>query len=104
MLRTHSRLDLHEKLKSILGANHVYFQPPESIKMKYPAIVYSLSDIKNLHSGNKVYEQFTSYQVTVIDQNPDSEIYKEISKLPMCRFNRFYVADNLNHYSFTLYY
>ena len=100
----HDRLKLHEKLCDILGSRHVYFQPPESIKMTYPAIVYSLNDISNRHGDNLPYMQSVSYSVTVIDKNPDSNIAETVSKFPRCRFNRHFISDNLNHYVFTLYY
>ena len=100
----HDRLELHEVLCNILGSRNVYFQPPESIKMKYPAIVYSLNDISNKHGDNLTYTQSISYSVTVIDKNPDNKIVGSIAKLPFCRFNRHFTSDNLNHYVFTLYY
>ena len=98
------RLGLHEVLCGILGTRHVYYQPPESIKMIYPAIVYSRSDIVNRLADDSVYMQSYEYEITVIDENPDSEIVKQISMLPKCRFNRHYVSDNLNHDTFTIYY
>lgn len=98
------RLELHEKLCAILGSRNVYYQPPESVKMKYPAIVYSRSNIDNLHANDSVYMQSHSYNVIVIDKNPDSDIVTKISQLPKCRFDRHYLADNLNHDSFTIYY
>lgn len=36
-----SRLDLQTFLEELLESKNVYFQPPESVKMKYPAIVYA---------------------------------------------------------------
>jgi len=33
------RLKLHEILCGILNTRNAYFQPPESVKMNYPAIV-----------------------------------------------------------------
>ena len=99
-----TRLELQEKLESILGSRNVYFQPPADICMKYPAIVYSRNRIDNSHANGKVYKQDISYSVTVIDKNPDSEIVTAVSRLPMCRFDRHYKSDNLNHDVFTLYY
>ena len=32
-----------------------YFQPPESVKMSYPAIVYSLDDIDKTYANDGVY-------------------------------------------------
>lgn len=99
-----NRLELHELLCDILGSRNVYYQPPESIKMNYPAIVYSRNDISNKHGDDIPYMQSVSYQVTVIDKDPDSTIVTDIAKLPYCRFNRHFTSDNLNHDVFTLYY
>lgn len=99
-----NRLELHEILCDILGSRNVYFQPPESVRMKYPAIRYSLNDIDNNHANDGVYIQSTRYQIIVMDKNPDSLIADDISKLPRCSFDRHYVSDNLSHYVFTIYY
>lgn len=98
------REELHEILCEALGSRNVYFQPPESIKMKYPAIVYSRDDIDNSFANDSVYMQSLAYSVTVIDSDPDSEIVDKISKLPRCQYDRHYKADNLNHDIFTIYY
>lgn len=99
-----NRLLLHELLCEVLGSRQVYFQPPESVKMQYPAIVYSRNNIGNEYANNEVYMQSPSYIVTVIDKNPDSELVEKVSRLPICRFDRHYTADNLNHDIFTIYY
>lgn len=99
-----SRLELHEVLCEVLGSRNVYFQPPVNVSMKYPAIVYSRSDIENTFANNLVYNQVYSYEITVIDRDPDSEIVHKVSKLPMIRFNRHFISDNLNHDVFTLSY
>ena len=99
-----NRLDLHEILCDILGTRNVYYQPPESVKMTYPAIVYSRNRIENAFANDNVYSQNHSYQVTVIDKDPDSEIVERVSKLPFCSFDRHFISDNLNHDSFTLYF
>lgn len=99
-----NRLKLHALLCETLGSRQVYFQPPESIQMKYPAIVYSRNRIDNEHANDGVYMQSPSYSITVIDKNSDSEIVEKVSRLPMCRFDRHFTADNLNHDTFTIYY
>lgn len=99
-----SRLELQKLLESILGSRNVYYQPPESIKIKYPAIIYSRNNIDNNFADDIVYMQNHTYQIIVIDANPDSEIVDKISKLPMCRYNRHYTSDNLNHDVFILNY
>lgn len=99
-----SRLELHEKLVSVLGTRYVYFQPPESVKMKYPAIVYERSDIPNKFANDDVYLQTVKYKVTVVDRDPDSEVVERMSKFKTARFEKHYVADGLNHDTFTIYY
>lgn len=99
-----SRLELHEKLVSILGSRYVYFQPPESVKMKYPAIVYERSDIPNKFANDDVYLQTIKYKVTVVDRDPDSEVVERMSKFKTARFEKHYVVDGLNHDTFTIYY
>lgn len=97
-----SRLELHELLLGF--CNNVYFQPPSSVMMKYPAIRYSRNSIENTHADNIVYKQNTSYTITVIDYDPDSELAYRLSTIPGIRHNRSYQSDNLNHDTFTLYY
>ena len=97
-----TRAELQTKLVDILGTDNVYFQPPPTIQMVYPAIVYGLSDLKPEYAQNTPYKIIKQYKVTVIDKDPDSQIPEKISKLPMCRFDRYYPADNLNHFSCNL--
>jgi hypothetical protein len=97
-------MELQQILVGLLGSEHVYFQPPESIKFEYPCIVYSLDDVRTLHANNKVYRDTMLYSVTVMDLNPDSEIFKKILELPLCSYDRSFTADNLNHDVLSLYY
>lgn len=96
------RLELHELLCEVLGSRNVYYQPPASVQMRYPAIRYSRYNIENEPADNIPYKQSHFYQLTVIDADPDSEIVHKVSKLPMCVFDRHYAADNLNHDVFTI--
>lgn len=96
------RIELQALLKTIVP--NVYYQPPASVKMNYPAIVYSRKDIENTFANDSVYKQDHAYELIVIDRDPDSVIVDKISRLPTCSFDRHYTADNLNHDVFTLYY
>ena len=103
------RLELHEKLCAIInitesdGDRHVYFQPPASVLMNFPAIRYSLNNIESVLANNGLYGNRPSYQMNLIDKKPNSEYVDKILQLPYCRFNRHYKADNLNHFEFTIY-
>lgn len=98
------RLKLHDLLVGILGSRYVYFQPPESIKMTYPCIVYKYSKDTTSHANNLPYNSNKRYSIQVIDKNPDTEIPDKLGKLPLCSSERFYTADNLNHYVYNLYF
>ena len=99
-----SRLELQTLLEELLGSRNVYFQPPETVKLNYPAIVYSRDTIESEHANDSVYMQSLRYSVTVIDKNPDSELPFKFSQMPKCRHDRSFKSDNLNHHVFTLYF
>lgn len=98
-----TRLDLQTLFENILGSSNVYFQPPASVQMKYDAIVYSLSNIETTRANNAAYKLQNRYMVTLITRDPDSELVSKLASLPLCRFVRYYAADNLNHYVFEIY-
>lgn len=72
--------------------------------MQYPCIVYQRYNALTVFADNSPYRRTKRYQVTVIDADPDSAIPDEVAKLPMCTHNRFFVANNLNHDVFNLYF
>lgn len=99
------RLTLHEELCRLLGSRNVYFQPPESVKMVYDAIRYELGGKDLIRANNKLYRATNRYDGVVITRNPDTAIPDAIlSHFEMCSFGKPYIADNLNHYPFTIYY
>lgn len=99
-----SRLALQTKLEELLGSRHVYYQPPESLKMEYPAIRYSKNDIRVDRANNISYSIIDSYEIIVIDKKPDNVVIKKILELPYSSYDRHYVSDNLNHDVINLYF
>ena len=100
-----NRLDLQAIFEEILGSRNVYFQPPPSVQMKYDAIRYSLSGKDLLRANNKIYRSTNKYDGVVITKDPDTTIPDDIlNAFEMCSFGRPYIADNLYHYPFTLYF
>src|SRR6478609_5057795 len=79
------------------GQKNVYFQPPENLKMQYPCIVYKRDFVDTKYADNLPYSQAKRYQATVIDSDPDSTIPDKVAQLPYSSFQRFFVADQLNH-------
>ena len=99
-----SRLELQTKFEELLGSRNVYYQPPESISMNYPAIVYSRDEIDKKSANNSTYLLTNRYEIIVIDRLPDNPVIEKLIRLPMCNYERSYKADNLNHDVLTLYY
>jgi len=98
------RLYLQNKFEEILGNRNVYFQPPASLSMRYPAIRYELKDFRTKSANNSSsYITSTGYECTLIMKEPDEGYLQEIFKIPYCRFGRYYRAENLHHYTFTIY-
>lgn len=98
------RLDLQALFLDILESENVYFQPPNNAQIKYPCIVYDRDLIVPDHADNKPYLLKKRYEVTVIDRDPDSEIPDKIAALPLCVHVRFFIADNLNHDVFRIFF
>lgn len=98
------REDLQAKLEELLGVKHVYYQPPEALRIEYPAIIYSKSRIDTKKANNTTYKKDTRYDVTVVDRRPDNPVIEKLLELPYCVYDRPYKSDNLNHDVLTIYY
>jgi hypothetical protein len=96
------RLELHQILETFVP--NVYFQPPINVRLEYPCIIYKRDFANTKFADGKPYDHIVRYAITVIDQNPDSEIPKKVAMLPMSLFNRFYTVDNLNHDVYNVYF
>ena len=96
------RLGLSTMLHEL--CEHVYFQPPESFKLQFPCIVYERRSGDTTYADNLPYRFEYCYTITVIDANPDSELPKKVAMLPMCKMDRCFTSDNLNHTTFIMYY
>lgn len=100
-----SRAELHNKFVEILGSRNVYFQPPETLKMNYPAIVYSFNGYGEIKADDMNYLLPKEYSVVLIHPDPDNKIVDEImTKMKMCKFDRTMEINRLHHYYFKLFY
>ena len=98
-----SRLDLHSELLTFLP--NVYFQPPSTIEMTYPCIIYNKTGKFKTSANDDTYFSIQEYQLTVVDKNPDSTVADDIEKhFQHCTISQYYTVDNLNHTTLNLYY
>ena len=96
------RSQFHQLLETLTP--NVYFQPPENTRILYPCIIYTRDFADTKFADGIPYNHTKRYMVIVIDRNPDSDIPDKVAKLPMTLFNRFYIADGLNHDVFNVYF
>lgn len=98
------RLLLSQKLHELLGSDNVYFQPPETARMSYPCIRYARSTGSSIDADNLKYIRRQGYEIMVISKNPTEPVVEEIpNAFEYCNEGRHYVADNLNHDVFYIY-
>lgn len=95
---------LHNMLVEILGSNNVYYSPPDDMQLVYPCIIYQVDILGSAFADNTRYIKRNQYQITVIDEDPDSKIAEKILDLPSAYFDTFYPSNNLNHWQLSLYF
>lgn len=96
------RLELQSLLETVVP--HVYFQPPSNIQIQFPCIIYSRDGTSADRANNGLYRHAKRYQITVVDRNPDTELADKIEALQYASFERFFAADDLNHYVFSIFF
>lgn len=100
-----TRAELKNKFKQILGNDNVYYQPPESVKLKYDCIIYKNKAPFTRRANNHLYILQHMYQATFITSNPVSTIPdKMLEEFPMIERVNDFVSDNLYHYVYELYF
>lgn len=99
-----NRPTLQTMLETLLESRNVYLQPPATLKMAYPCIVYDLTDIISKFADNYPYKLDKKYSLTYITKEPDDPMLDKLAALQKCEFDRAFVSDNLYHFIFTLFY
>lgn len=95
--------DLLHLLQQAVKNNRVYFQPPENLKIVYPAVVFHLSKIEIDHASDAPYKGAREYSVTLITKDPEPDVIDEILKIPYSSLDTTYISDGMNHFVFTVY-
>lgn len=90
------RKQLHAKLK--MASNNVYFNPPANIQLKYPCIIYHLSNTQSLFAENSRYQTQYNYRLTVLDTAADSELVVKLLEIfPTMDIVSQHISDRLYH-------
>ena len=99
------RTELGNKLEEILDSGNVYFEPPESVKMSYPCIVYERSAGDTDFANNLPYRFNIRYRITLISKKPDNPVLGLLAmSIPAIQYERHFVSDGLHHDVFEVYY
>lgn len=100
-----TRLQFRDRLKEVLGLDHLYFAPPSGFKMEYDCCVYKIARRPAKHADNIRYLKHTAYECMLIFRDPDSDLPEKLMDgFSLCEWNRRYMADNLTHEVFIVYY
>lgn len=98
------RVKLHHVLEDIISSRHVYFQPPESVKLEYPCIVYNLAKVPVQHADNTVYLMNPKYVIRYISKGPDDRTKLLLVQSLGVPIIQTYAQNGLYHYIYELYY
>lgn len=105
MARDPSQLqtDLEEVMEAAgESKDNVFLQPPTILPD--PCILYKRDGSWMEYADNIKYLFYKRWLITVTDRNPDSLIPDLVEELPLCRFDRFYTANGVNHWTYNLYF
>ena len=99
------RLELHEKLCTILGSRNVYFSPPTNTEIHYPCFVYSFKELDAKFADNKHYVASGVYTITHIYREHRSRLFdKMLESFDFISLKDNFKNDGLYHDVYKLYY
>ena len=81
----------------------VLFQPPATVKLEYPCIIYKLSDMPTNWSNNLPYHWERCYEMTYITRDAQDPMVEKLIALRETKFERYFSADNLHHFVYKIY-
>ena len=98
------RVDIQEKFKFLLGSNNVYYQPPANLKMKYPAIVYSLDGLDVKRFDNTRLINKNCFSVTHIYRNESENLVETmLTNFEYISFDNRSIVDGIYNDHYTIY-
>ena len=85
--------------------SHVYFQPPEGLKLVYPCIVYTMAAPSIRRANNiSTYVKHERYDLTYITKVPEDPKADEIlDSFEFISYDRIFITDNLYHHNYTIF-
>lgn len=97
--------DIIAKCRTLRGVKHVYFEPPENLKMEYPCVRIARVNADVRRADNRAYTISDRYKIIYITREPDSQVVHDILELfEKIRLDNSSTADGLHHDYYTLFY
>ena len=103
-----SQPEWQDILQGIIGLepdrDNVFYQPPATVQLSYPCIIYALDDMHTLRADNVNYLITPTYEVTIVSRNANNPFIKKmLLDIPTARFHRRFTADSLYHDVLSIY-
>lgn len=97
------RIEFDNLLKTILGSDNVYFQPPESKKLDYPCIIYNFAQDDVKYADDEIYSLKHKYSIRYIalPKDFDGHMKDRITKILKVPCTQTYASNGLYHCVFT---
>jgi hypothetical protein len=109
---------LIQELQDLLGTDEVYFQPASDAGtdeygnsfiftgITYPCFIMKRNTAAQFYANDLNYIFRPGYEVTYINRDePDDEMVERVMRrFSNCHYERHFVADNLHHDVFLIYY
>ena len=96
--------DIGKLLHTLPVQDEIHFQPSESVKLKYPCILYEFDGYRDFHGDDGRHIVRESFTVTHIYKDPTQNLRETIRSLfSYVRFDRVFIADNLYHDVYSVY-
>lgn len=97
------RMVLKTRLEMLSPTTKRYYQAPPSEGMEYPCFLYAPKSGVTLEADDRPYRFFPTFDLTIITKDPDDPLVKLVANnLIGCRFDRYWVVDNLHHTNFVV--
>lgn len=98
------RNELSSKLREILGNDNCYYDPPTGFEMAYPCIKYDQPISSSRYADGIKYVKNRKYTITVIDEDPDSNIPDRLyNEFDYCYHRTSFCSDGLHHWIYDVY-
>ena len=99
-----SQEELQELLSGFPGVTEAYFQKPGNLTLVPEYIVYEIDDENVKYADNGIFAFWNRYTVTLVTRDQDSPTKELIRGLPFASFNRRFIAGQLYHFVYNLYF